>query len=538
MFFRICAIIGSIPALGAVLVAQSFPPGYLDPEPIIRAAETAIGTQDLDCVTLSGTAYTGMVGQQRLNGYDVDWPRGERLTEYSRIMNWRDASMVETFTRVPGHNPASWKHGLGWRGGTPIQVNSRQTFAVNGLYAWHKDGEESSPIAAHPDDAERWQLDLWLNPHGFLKAARLPGANPRATWRWELGEMGRDGATVTPEKVRIVSITVLDKYRVDATINSENLLQRIHTWVPDPVLGDMNYEHEFTNESYVDIGDGIQFPTGWHHHEGWDDNYQAQSVNAGHNAFGGNLDQIQANVCSNPISVPSSVASATFDVTVDVSELAPGVWLLGGTSHNSVAIEFDTYTAIVEAPLNEERSLAVIDAVTKLVPEKPIRFLVNTHQHHDHIGGLRTYMHIGATIITHWKNYDFYVQDVLNYAPRSLNPDMVALWPPTELAEGYQYETVRENYWLRDNSRSMHVSYVHPLAHVEGMLIAYLPETGLLIEADLFDSFSAEPTQATDANRSLYRHVQRLGLDVKTIVPIHGQPVPWSEFLELIESTN
>ena len=538
MFFRICAIIGSIPVLGAVLVAQSFPPGYLNPEPIIRAAENAIGTKNLDCVTLSGTAYTGMVGQQRLNGYDIDWPRGERLTEYSRIINWRDGTMLETFTRVPGHNPASWKHGLGWRGGTPIQSNSQQTFAVNGLHAWHQDGEESSPIAAHPDDAERWQLDLWLNPHGFLKAARLPGANPRATWRWELGEMGRDGATVTPEKVRIVSITVLDKYRVDATINSENLLQRIHTWVPDPVLGDMNYEHEFSNESYVDIGGGIRFPTGWHHHEGWDDNYQAQSVNAGHNAFGGNLDQIPANVCSNPISLPSSIASATFDVTVDVSELAPGVWLLGGTSHNSVAIEFDTYTAIVEAPLNEERSLAVIDAVTKLVPEKPIRFLVNTHQHHDHIGGLRTYMHIGATIITHWKNYDFYVQDVLNYAPRSLNPDMVALWPPTELAEGYQYETVRENYWLRDNSRSIHVSYVHPLAHVEGMLIAYLPETGLLIEADLFDSFSVEPTQATDANRSLYRHVQRLGLDVKTIVPIHGQPVPWSEFLKLIERTN
>ena len=86
MFFRICAIIGSIPALGAVLVAQSFPPGYLNPEPIIRAAENAIGTKNLDCVTLSGTAYTGMVGQQRLNGYDIDWPRGERLTEYSRII--------------------------------------------------------------------------------------------------------------------------------------------------------------------------------------------------------------------------------------------------------------------------------------------------------------------------------------------------------------------------------------------------------------------------------------------------------------------
>ena len=62
----------------------------------------------------------------------------------------------------------------------------------------------------------------------------------------------------------------------------------------------------------------------------------------------------------------------------------------------------------------------------RLVPNKPIRFLVNTHQHHDHIGGLRTYMHIGWTIITHWKNYAFYTRDVLNYARGICNP---TCWP-------------------------------------------------------------------------------------------------------------
>jgi hypothetical protein len=72
----------------------------------------------------------------------------------------------------------------------------------------------------------------------------MPGANPKAVWRWELGESGRDGATTIPEKVTVVSITMFGRYRVDATINKENMLQRIHTWVPDPVLGDMNYEHE------------------------------------------------------------------------------------------------------------------------------------------------------------------------------------------------------------------------------------------------------------------------------------------------------
>ena len=192
---------------------------------------------------------------------------------------------------------------------------------------------------------------------------------------------------------------------------------------------------------------------------------------------------------------------------------------------------------MVEAPLDEKRNLAVLDEIVKLILDKPVRFLINTHQHHDHIGGLRTYMHIGATIITHWKNYDFYTRDLLNYAPRTLEPDMLSLWPPTELAEGYQYETVRENYVLTDNRRNLEISYVHPLAHVEGMLVAYLPEEKILIEADLFDApLNGEPLPAiaNAANRSLYNHVLRLGLEVDTIVPIHGQAVSWDDFLRLV----
>ncbi len=66
---------------------------------------------------------------------------------------------------------------------------------------------------------------------------------------------------------------------------------------PSETLGDMNYEHEFTNDSYVNLGNGIRFPTGWHSHQGWDDNFGAQAVSAGHNAFGGTLKDVRANVC-------------------------------------------------------------------------------------------------------------------------------------------------------------------------------------------------------------------------------------------------
>ena len=101
------------------------------------------------------------------------------------------------------------------------------------------------------------------------------------------------------------------------------------------------------------------------------------------------------------------------------------------------------------------------------------------------------------------------------------------------MAEGYYYETYTENYVISDGKRNMSLYYVHPLTHVEGMTIAFLPGEGILIEADLFDTHLPPPAQATGANRTLFNQVQRLGLEVSTLVPIHGQPAPWSDFLEL-----
>jgi len=526
------AVLACIVALSGVrATSQQLPPGYIDPQPILAAAEKAIGTANLTCVTIAGTAYAGAVGQARESARNVDWPRTE-MANYTRTMNWDARTMKEEFDRKPGLTPAAYKYGTGWVDG-PLQQNAHQTWMVNGNTAWFMDGPNAAPVAVTPDLAEIYQLDLWLNPHGFLKAARLPGANPKATWRWELGEMGRDGPTTRPERMRVVSIS-FGRFRIDATVNRENMLQRIHTWVPDPALGDMNYEHEFTNDSYIDVGGGVRFPTGWHSHQGWDDNYGAQNITAGHNAFGGALKDVRANVCPDPVTVPQSVRQATFPVRVDVQKIGSGVYVFGGSTHNSVAVEFRDFIAVFEAPHNEERALAVIDEIVKVIPDKPIRYVVNSHQHFDHVAGLRAFMHVGATIVTHVKNYDFLVRDVLNYSQRTLKPDMVSLWPPTELAEGYFYEAIRENFVISDGTRQLNVHYMNPLQHVEGMLIAYLPGERLLFEADIFDTDKPRPAAPTQDQRSFFNQVGRLGLDVAQIVPVHGGPVPWSEFARLI----
>jgi hypothetical protein len=68
---------------------------------------------------------------------------------------------------------------------------------------------------------------------------------------------------------------------------------------------------------------------------------------------------------------------------------------------------------------------------------------------------LRTYLPIGATVITHQPNREFYEVELLNYVPRTPKPDMVSLYPPTELSEGYTMEDVDEKYVISDGERNL-----------------------------------------------------------------------------------
>ena len=128
---RLCLLLALFVLMGGQTPAQQFPPGYVDPLPLLAAASKEIGEANLRCVTFSGTGYSAPVGQTFEHAVNVDWPRSE-MANYTRTINWETGTSKETFERKPGTNPASWKYGLGWVGGTPTQRNGRHTHIVNG----------------------------------------------------------------------------------------------------------------------------------------------------------------------------------------------------------------------------------------------------------------------------------------------------------------------------------------------------------------------------------------------------------------------
>ena len=90
-------------------------------------------------------------------------------------------------------------------------------------------------------------------------------------------------------------------------------------------------------------------------------------------------------------------------------------------------VEFRDHIMMLEAGQSEARALAYIAETKKLIPNKPIRYVMNTHSHSDHTGGLPALVAEGATIITQRNNETFFDKG-LN-TPRTLLNDTLAKNP-------------------------------------------------------------------------------------------------------------
>jgi glyoxylase-like metal-dependent hydrolase (beta-lactamase superfamily II) len=495
-----------------------------DARTLLLASLKAMGGENMRSIQYSGSAgYVANPGQNYNPA--MDWPANQ-IVSYTRTIDYQGKAGRVDYTLRTGTGQG------GPAGGgnapvvtTPLVGDQRTIQMVSGNSAWNLNGTTVVPA---PADAEQRQLELWLTPHGCLKAALEPGTNPIVITRNEQGK-GR---------IRAVSFMALGKYRVQCAINDKNLVERIQTYFPNPVVGDLYYELVLTN--YKDFN-GVMFPTTFHAHHDLDDDLEGEGVNVsgGHNSFGLTVTSVQANPADAVLTVPDAARTATIPpVRVESTKTADGFWYIGGGTHSSMAVEFRDFITVIEAPLNEERSLAVIAEVKKLIPNKPIRYLVSTHHHWDHLGGVRAYVaQEGVTIVLQQNNHSYYAE-VLTVKPWVLKPDRLALAPPEEVAEGYTFESVGQKFVLTDGTKVRELYNVQGLAHAQGMLIAYLPKEKIVVEADLFTPpapNAAMPTMVTASHRSFYNNVQRLKLDVTTIAPIHGgRTFPWAEFAKFV----
>ena len=443
----------------------------------IEGAARSLGATDVKSIEYTGNGVWYQVGQAKTAGQR--WPRFN-LPSYTRAVNYETASLRDTIVRTQAENPP------GGGGGQPVRGELRQVFYLNGEHAWNVVGD--APVASPITLADR-QMQLWTTPHGFIRAALARGG------------------TVSG---RTISLTVPGRFTGRGTLNAEGLLEKVEATLPSPVVGDMPVEISYAD--YKAFGP-VKFPTRIRQ------------------SYGG-FPSLELTVTDVKVNAPVDV-TAPDPVRATVSPYAPtksdkvanGVWYVTGGTHHSVVIEMADHVIVVEAPLNDQRALAVLGETRRLVPTKPLRYVIVTHHHYDHSGGLRAFAAEGVTVIAHESSRAFYERAFANAA--TVDPD--------QLSRGGRrgaVEAVGERRTLTDGARVVDIHLLKDNGHADGFLMVHLPAEKLLVEADAFSPLAPNapvPTPPSPYTVNLADNITRLKLAVDQILPIHGRMVPLAE---------
>jgi cyclase len=210
--------------------------------------------------------------------------------------------------------------------------------------------------------------------------------------------------------------------------------------------------------------------------------------------------------------------------TKPVREVAPGVYYYFGDelqqkSANCLWIVFRDYVLVIDAnyPWGAQEIIREIRKTTM----KPVRFVFNTHYHHDHSFGNSVFVDSGATIVStketaaEMRTLGQHEWDQ-NYGGRSL--------------QGYRREfpslTFDQRLVFDDGEHRVELIKMGP-AHTLGDGVAYLPKEKILVTGDLCVNGNPWGNNLADPNADYDKWLSVLDTlaswDIKTVVPGHGE---------------
>lgn len=479
------AALAALPAAALVAGCASSPMPP-DAASLIAKAEAALGSANLKSLVVTGRGTGATFGQafQPAN----PWP-GLNYSVLTRAFNFETGALREDFGRSrsePNGGGAVPLMGLG---------EQRATGFVREGFAWAPGANNSftpQPVAVHAREHDLWTA----TPQGALMAAKRFAA--------VAGTKSVGGQTLNT-----LAFTAPGRFAATVFLDAVGLPVRIESTLPHAVAGDTAVVTEFSE--YQAVG-GLRFPMKLRQSAG---GFPVLDIAYSEVKPGEAVD----------IAVPDNVRSARENVTAD--KVAEGVWFLAGGTHNSVAIELADQIVLVEAPLYDGRTLAVIQRANGLVPGKTVKTVVNSHHHFDHAGGLRAAAGEGALLVTSAIARPYFERLFAN--PNRVAPDHLAKSGRTPRLLGVSGSTT-----LADPVRPVEVHELQGSIHAQGFLLVWLPRERLLIQADAYTPGppGAPPPPAPNANHvNLVQNIERLKLDVDRILPLHSRVVPMSELL-------
>ena len=368
----------------------------------------------------------------------------------------------------------------------------RQIAGLDADIAYTVGASGAATRVAAPIAQER-RTDYFHHPLTIIRAALDPAAR--------LSNLQTVGGE------RLIDVATSSGQTVTLAIDAAGLPTRTASPGYNANLGDVTLTTTFAE--YQDVG-GLRLPTRITTKV---DDFTTADLRLTTQAVDGDIGDLVAPSAAASASVPAPAAPV-----VTTEEIAPGVWFLAGQSHHSVLVEFADHLTLIEAPLSEGRTLAVIAKARELRPGKPLTHLITTHHHFDHTAGLRAAISEGLAVMTHEGNKTFV--ETMARRTHSRQPDALTRNP-----KNVTVETVGADRVLRDATLEVDLYHVAGSPHSDTMLMAYIPKARALVEVDVFSPGSAVQPYAAN----LIENVTNRKLRIDRIVPLHGAVVPFAE---------
>ena len=470
----------------ALLLSFSTAVAAQDAKAVIVAASKAMGADNLTSITYSGTARNGAFGQSKSIGDPMGPVNTTQISAYTRAVTFAPAASPTALVlrttgttqppTVPGVPPPM-----------PGQFNQNVT------------GQQAS---------DNWgqALNVWTTPWGFLKAAAANSASQRQ-------QGGQQVLSFSPANFKSPSGQM---YTVTGYINNQNLVTKVETRVEDNVVGDRLVEFEYSNYQNMN---GVQVPTRIVQKQAGMATFDANITAATPNPA--NLTELltpppaAGRVGGAPGGAPAGQgrggAAGGQAAAPAAEKIGDGVFTIGG-NYLSLAVDMGDHILVVESGQSDQRGMDVMAAAKRAIPNKPIRFVVNSHPHFDHAGGLATAVAEGATILTHRNNEE--ALERLLSGPRTLIGDSLAKTPRKPSIDGIGARDVRRG----SNGKIVELHHV-PNEHSDGMVVVYLPAEKALWSADI-TAVNPNPGQVASL-RAVNDTVTKQKLDYNLFLTAH-----------------
>jgi len=457
-----------------------------DAKTVIGNATTALGAGNLKTIEFSGSGFDYALGQAP--NPTSPWPKFNDKT-YTRVVDLDAPASRMQRIRTQAENPP--------RGGGQQPIVGEQT--------------QTQVVAAGTPQAAALRDELMMTlPYSFLRSAAAAS------------DASVKSQTIGGKKYTVLSFTGQNKATVRGYLNSDNLLEKAETKIDNNVLGDIPFETAFLD--YKDFG-GVKFPT------------HIVQKQGGYPVLDLTVTDVKPNAPAN-IASAGAPPAAPVAPTASSEKLDDGVYLILG-GYAALAVDFKDYIVIVEGGQSDQRSAAVIGEAKRLIPNKPIKYVINTHQHFDHSGGLRAYVAEGAIVVTQEINKSYYQKIWAN--PHTIAPDKLSENPKKP-----KFETVAEKKVMTDGNHVIELYHQQDFGHNDGMLLVYLPKEKVLLEADGFNPpaqpLTKTPTSISPYTANLEANIERLKLDVQRIIPVHypadNRKVTISELMTAVGKSN